>query len=560
MDVTKIKNPDFIKKFDNTELKNLCSDIRGYIIKTVSENGGYLSGNLSDVEISVALNKCFDKKDKILFNGPDMNYTNRILNGQEMLNEERFNCLSNCLGLCASRDLEHEDYNVVSVINSDSALTRYNVETLNHIGNEKRKMIIVFNDDASIDKGIGIVDKFVSTLRNTRTYNNIKDNVKDFIRPQKGGEKIIEGIHNFKSNIKKSVIDEGVFGEYNIDYIGPVDGHNLNDLIRAFEIAKTKEYPCVVHCITTKGEGYVFAESSTNEAFVKTMPFDIKTGKKYVEENDDNKYCTNEESNTLLSLMNDNENIVVISPDNKNETGLNSVFAKYPDRCFDSGKGIENALGFSCGFALDNKIPFVAINSSKLCDGYNILTNQIENIKLPLIIGLVSDSDDDIKILKDLKNITICTASNTAELANLIYTATLSDHPFIIRYSNTLIKCKDNNKFDEVNVGKWQKVANNSIGDVVIISNGSDVDKLAKTITDNKYKYSLINAMFVNPIDEKLFNDLLKKAKYIFVFNNGLEEKLLTLANESKTKAKIHIIDKTDVKTLFKKIEKVINA
>ena len=101
-------------------------------------------------------------------------------------------------------------------------------------------MIIVFNDDTSIDKGIGLVDKFVSNLRNTKTYTNIKDNVKDFIRPQKGGDKIIEGIHNIKSNIKKAVVDEGVFGEYNIDYIGPIDGHNINELIRAFETGTRK--------------------------------------------------------------------------------------------------------------------------------------------------------------------------------------------------------------------------------------------------------------------------------------------------------------------------------
>lgn len=560
MNLSKIKNPSFLKNLDNSELKNLCSEIRGHIIKTVSENGGYLSGNLSIVEICVALNKCFDEKDKIIFNGPDMNYANRLLHGEKILNEEHFNALSNCLGICASRDLSHQDYNVISVVNSDSALTRYNVETLNHIANEKRKMIIVFNDDASIDKGIGIVDKFVSTLRNTKTYNNLKDNVKDLIRPQKGGEKIIEGIHNFKSNIKKTVIDEGVFGEYNIDYIGPVDGHNINELLRAFEIAKTKEYPCVVHCITTKGKGYVFAESNTNEAFVKTIPFDIKTGKKYIEENDENIYCLNAVSKSLISLMSDNENIVVVSPDNKSISGLDSIFAKYPERCFDSGRGIENAFGFACGLSLDNKIPFIAINSSKLSEGYSILTSQIENLKYPLIIGLVSDNDDDIKILNDLKNITICTACNATELNNLIYTATISDHPFIIRYSNSLIKCKESNEIEEINVGKWKKIANNNIGDVVIISNGFDVENISKTIIDNKYKYTLINAMFINPIDEKMFAEVRKKAKHIYVYNTALEEKLLTTANTSKTKAIIHLIDSKDIKTLFKTIEKDIDA
>lgn len=560
MELSKIKNPNSIKKLGITELKSLCSDIRAEIISSVSENGGYLSGNLSVVEISVALNKCFNSKDKIIFNGPDMNYANRLLQGQEMLNDQHYNALSNCLGLCAARDLDHKEYDVVAVINSDSALTNYNVETLNHIGNEKRKMIIVFNDDTSIDKGIGIVDKFVSTLRNTRTYNNLKDNVKDFLRPQKGGDKIIEGIHNFKSNIKKNVIDEGLFGEYNIDYIGPVDGHNIQELIRAFDIAKTKEYPCVVHCITTKGKGYVFAESNTNEAFVKTLPFDIKTGKKYIEEGSENVFCSNIVSDTLISLMSDNEDIVVISPDNKNETALNSVFSKYPDRCFDSGKGIENCLGFACGFSLDGKIPFISINSSKLSEGYSILTKQLESFENPLVIGLISDDDSDIEILKDINNIVVCTAYNNNELTNLVYTACKSSKPFIIRYSNSLIKYKENVKFEQIDIGKWKKIANNNIEDVVVIANGSDIDKLAKTIDDNKYKYSLINATFVNPMDNKLLSEIFKKAKHIFVYNNGLENKILRFSSISKSKAKVHILDKSDVKTLFKVIEKEINA
>lgn len=560
MDISKIKNTKFIKKMSISEMKSLCSDLRDYIIKYVSKNGGYLSSNLSNVEISVALNKCFSEKDKILFNGEDCNYTNRILNGLDISNNECINSLSYGIGLCSSRDINHKDYNVVSVINSDNALSGTNIDTLNYIGLEKRKMIIVFNDDTSIDKGIGIVDKFISNLRNTKTYINLKEDVKELIRPKKGGEKIIEGIHNIKSNIKKSVIDEGVFGEYNIDYIGPVDGHNLDELIRAFEIAKNKEYPCVVHCITTKGKGYIYAESSTDESFVKTTPFDIKTGRKYIEESSGYINCKNLVSDNLLKLMSENKDMIAICPDNKNDASLNQVFAKYPDRSFDTGKGIEKGLGFACGLSLDGKIPFISIKSSDLAEGYQMLIKQVDKLKSSLIIGLLCDDYDDIQVLEDLKNTIIVTAKDSQELSNLLYTATKLDSPFIIRYANSLIKMQETKHFSKLEVGKWQNFANNVIGSTCIIANGLDIDMINKNIVDNKLPYTLINANYINPIDNELLKKVLTKAKHVFVYNNAVEDAILREANMNKYKCNITIIKRTDIKSLFKLIEKEIDA
>lgn len=554
------RNPDIVKDMDLTDIKALCSDIRGHIIKEVSENGGYLSGNLSCVEIAVALRKCFSKDDRIIYSGPECNYADRYLNGLDILNNENCNSLTNAFGLCVSRDIQHKDNNIVAIVNSDTVLSSSNIEALNHIGNNKRKMIIVFNDDTSIDKGIGLVDKFVSDLRRTKTYNTIKDNVKDFIRPQKGGEKIIEGIHNFKSNIKRNVIDEGVFGENNIDYIGPVDGHNIKELISAFEIAKTKDYPCVVHCITTKGKGYVYAESNTNEAFLKTIPFDIKTGKKCIEETDDYKSCCSIVSDYLLTTMSKNKDLVIVCSDNKNEASLNKLFAKYPDRCFDFGSSINNVLGFACGFSLDGKIPFVSINSSKLAEGYNELINQIDSLNKTLIIGLIGDNDNDLKILKSLDNCIIANASNSSNLLSLLQSAISENKPFIIRYPQSCIKIVKNEEISKIDIGKWHNFANNKVGETVIISDGTDVEKIGEIIKKNKYSYTLIDTCFINPIDADMLNKVLSKSKNIFIYNSLVDNKIYKAISLSKTKAKISVLNKTDIKSLFKQIEKEINA
>ena len=557
MDLKILQNPNYFTNLSLNELKTACNEIRGKIINVVSDKGGYLSSNLSIVEITAALYKVFNDTDKIVYSGPNTNYANRFINGLEMLNEEYNNALSNSLGLAISRDINHDNYNVISVINSDSAFSNSNFEALNNISLEHRKMIIVFNDDTSIDKGIGIVDKFISNIRNTKTYTNIKDNVKDFIRPQKGGDKIIEGIHNLKSNIKKAVVNEGVFKEYNIDYIGPIDGHNLDELVRAFDIAKTKEYPCVVHCITTKGKGYVYAESNTNEAWYKTCPFDIKTGKKFIEESDEYKSCIKLISESLLNLMNTNDKLIIVSPDNKNEFKLTQLFAKHPDRCYDSGQGINNGIGFACGFSLDDKIPVICLKSSNLNRGYDTICKQVDNLNKPFILFLNRDCDDDLPLLNSLENSIIFNISNYDDIDKILLNAIESKHPYIIRYTNNLFKINNQDNTNEINVGKWDIVANNDVMDIAIITDGQNVDNLNKLIIDNDYKYKLINSNYINPIDLTCI-DYLNKINKIYLYKCSATSKILKyLINNKNT---IKIIDDIDTKEFFNSIETDINA
>lgn len=541
-----------IKKLDINELKLMAGKLRNEIIDTCARNGGYLASNLSGVEITLALHHVFDENDKYFFNGPKNNYTQTLIKKEEISNEYRNNALANALGECIGRDIDHNDYNVISVINSQDVLTGSNINALNMIGLQKSKMVIVYNDDISIDNGIGFVDRFISNLRNTKTYNNLKDNVKEFLKPQKGGEKIIESIHNFKSNIKRNVIDEGMFGEYGIDYIGPVDGHNFQELIRAFEIAKAKDYPCVVHCISQKGKGYIFAESSTNEAWDYCGPFNVKSGKTLINEDEDNIRCSRVISNAIVDHLENNEEIVVISTDNQNDASLTNIIAKYSDSCIDI-YSVENSLSIACSLAHQGKIPFVCMNTSKIPYAYDTLINEVSNIDKPLIIGLL-DNTNNYDLLKNL-NINIIEPSSYDELLNAFELGLSINKPLIIKYSNNLVKINKKYKKSKLDLGKWQKIVNNVIGSKVIISTGLDLDVIEKTIKSNNYKYTLINANFLNPIDDKLVKEIFSKAKYVYVNNSVIYTKLIEASNLKQFKGQIKLIDSKNIKSFFKQIE-----
>ena len=189
MDLSQIKNPLFLKDLNDSDVRDLCAQIREFIIDYCSRNGGYLSGNLSAIELSVVLNRVFEHDDHLLFDGNDLNYTNKILNGkisELQVNSNGAYSLANAIGLSVSRDLDHKNHHVVAVVNSLDLLSGRYIEALNLISSLNRRLIIVFNDDTTIDKGIGLVDKLLSTLRNTRSYTNLKENVKGMIRPSIG--------------------------------------------------------------------------------------------------------------------------------------------------------------------------------------------------------------------------------------------------------------------------------------------------------------------------------------------------------------------------------------
>ncbi len=559
MDLNTIKNPLFLKNLSEEELRNTCEEIRNYIIDFTSKNGGYLSGNLSSVEISVMLNKCFNTEDFLIFDGNDINYTNKILNGMAselQMNSNGAYSLANALGVATARDLEHKDYHVVAVVNSTDLLSGRNIETLNLISTSGRKLIIVFNDDTTIDRGIGMIDRLIASVRKTRSYNNLKDNVKDMIRPSKNGEKIIENIHNLKHNIKKSVIDEGVFSEFNIDYIGPINGHDISELERAFEIAKDKEYPCVVHCLTTKGKGFKYAEACTNDIWNRVYRFNKETGAMMVSENEEMHYGKNIVGSLIEKLMADNQDLVCITTRNINDYGVANVFAKYPQRCFDTTSSAENSLSFASGMALNGKVPFIVFKAFELPNAFKILRNQIGKLHKPLIIGLLDDGNLNYDLLNELKDIYVEEPKDAKQLQDVIYSAQNADQPTVVIYPEKLLKMAEKNEFSAIQLGKWIKTVNNDMKDVVILVSGEELSLIEELIVKNELPYDLINTLSLNPLDAEISEELISSEKKIYVYGHKLDVLLLKYFNSRGSSDRLIFVDADGVDKLFTRIEK----
>ena len=257
--------------------------------------------------------------------------------------------------------------------------------------------------------------------------------------------------------------------------------------------------------------------------------------------------------------MSENKDIVLISPNNKNVAKLMPIFAKYPDRSFDPNSSVSDSLGFACGFSMNNKIPFISLKSSSLSKCYDVLMSQIDELNKTFIISLINDDNNDIQILNNLKNTIVCNVCNPNEIDKILDKALSINKPFIIRYPDKFVEVNANSC--EINdIGKWQLIVNNDLEKICIISNGLNVDKIKKLIIENKLNYSLINANYINPIDNDLLDLVFKKCKKVYLYNSGLDNKIINIANISQFKGQIKALNTEDINELFETIDKDNNA
>ena len=622
MKVTDIKSPSDIKQMSREELKTLASDIREFLLETVSMTGGHLSSNLGIVELTIALHYVFDApNDKILFDVGHQSYIHKILTGRaskmdtlRQLNgisgfqkrkESVYDCfeaghsstaLSTALGMAIARDLNNDTYSIVPVVGDGAIMSGMSFEALNQIGYKRRKLIIVFNDNnMSINKNVGALKKSFAKLRTNEDYTDFRDDVKSYLKQSNAGKYIQKSIHNIKESFKRGVIDSGIFKEFNIDYIGPIDGHNINDLIKALYAAKRKDGPCVVHVITKKGKGYEYTENDKEGKWHGVGKFDIKTGEPLKKIPEGYLDYSSIVSNAVLRLMEENKDIVTITPAMITGSKLNNIFAKYPERSFDVGIAEDHALCFASGFALTGKKPFVSIYSSFLQRGYDQINHDIARMNLPVVVGIdragiVGQDGEthhgvfDISFLRPIPNIVIAQGKNSIEIENLLYTAFKSNRPFFIRYPRGVIEYTKNYKFDELEIGKWESLNNNiSKGDAFILSYGEDVIKINEYVRSKKLNYGVINCRYIKPIDEEMLHAICKKKKPIFVYTTdiikgGLGDEILEFVDFNNYKNPVYIygVDDTyvsqgtpdelksllklDLNSLFKDIKRKLNA
>ncbi len=589
MDVREIQDSTFVKTLNKKQLEELADDIRTFLIDSVSKTGGHLSSNLGVVELTIAMHYCFDPlNDKFLFDVGHQSYVHKILTGRakdfntlrkfnglsgfQRREESIYDCfeaghsstaLSTALGMAVARDIKKEDYYVVPVVGDGALQSGLSLEALNHLGELKTRVIIIFNDNnMSISKNVGALSKGFANLRNNSEYISFKGNVKDYLSGKKNGNLIVDAIKKIKESIKDKVIDSGIFEGFDVDYLGPVDGHNISDLIHAFNAAKSKDGPVVVHVVTKKGKGYKFAEEDKFGKWHGVGKFDIATGKMLSSLPLGYKSYSKVVSDHILSMMDKDASIVTITPAMMSGSCLNDIFTKYPSRSYDCGIAEDHALTFASGLALSGLKPFVSVYSSFLQRGYDQMNHDICRMNLPVVIGvdrsgIIGEDGDshqgifDISFLRPLPNMIIAQGKDSREIENLLDLGFKTTSPFAIRYPRGSIEYKEFKK-EEISVGKWQKIINNDMNLATIITYGNDVCKIEKDILANDLPYDLVNARFIKPIDEEMLLDCALKKKPLFVYTcdilkGGLGDAILETLNKNMVDVPVYILGVDDM-------------
>ena len=577
----KINNAEDLRKLNLNDKNILAQEIREYILEVVSKNGGHLASNLGIVELTLAIHDVFDlSKDKVIWDVGHQSYVHKILTGRKeelktirtldglagfpKTSESETDCfntghsstsISAAMGMAKARDLKNEDHSVVAVI-GDGALTGgMALEALNHVGSSRTRMIVILNDnEMSISKNIGGINKLLTRLRAKKKYTiSNKKGRKIIEKIPLVGDSIVKGVTKLKKSIKQLILPRMYFEEIGFKYLGPVDGHNIEDLEYLLSRAKELDEPVLIHVLTKKGKGYKPAEDNPDK-FHGTGPFNIETGESTKKKSKDYSKAFGEK---LIELAEKNEKIVAITAAMRDGTGLKSFSEKFPERFFDVGIAEQHALTFAAGLAKEGMIPFVPIYSSFYQRAYDQVIHDICIQKLSVIMcvdraGCVGNDGEthqglyDMAFFKLVPNITIMAPKDFEELAQMMDFAINLKAPVVIRYprgGEADIKFEkhevvelDKNAAENENIEKNKLEKDELIlGQAEILKEGEDVTiigigkmtatamKVAKMLENDEVSAEVINARFLKPLDENTITNSISKTKFAITIEDGTE-------------------------------------
>ena len=553
----KINSPKDLKKLTLEEKEILAEDIRKYILEIVSKNGGHLASNLGVVELTIALHSVFDvPKDKIVWDVGHQTYVHKILTGRKeqlktvrqlngiagfpKTNESETDCfntghsstsISVALGMARARDIKKENNSVLAVI-GDGALTGgMAIEALNDVGFSKCKMTIILNDnEMSISKNVGGLNMFLSKLRTKKLYTKSNISAKKIIlKIPVVGRPFVRLIQKTKRSIKQLIIPKMFFEDIGMTYLGPVDGHNIQELENILRLSKQVENPVLIHVLTKKGKGYEIAEKNPDK-FHATSPFDIETGKAKKEKGKDYSKVFGEK---LVELAKENDKIVAITASMKDGTGLTEFQKQFPDRFFDIGIAEQHAVGLAAGMAKAGMIPVVPIYSSFYQRAYDQVIHDVAIQNLPVIMcvdraGLVGADGEthqgtlDMAFFRLVPNLTIVAPKDFEELRKMLEFATSFKRPIVIRYPRGGESDYKFKKCEKIELGKSEIIKEGT--DISIIAIGKTVAKaikIAEKLEENNINSEVINARFLKPIDSEKIKESILKTKFVVTIEDG---------------------------------------
>lgn len=576
MNLHDITSPDDIKHLSYAQLDELAAQIRVFLIHSIATTGGHLSSNLGIVELTLALHYVFHSpQDRLLFDVGHQAYVHKLLTGrlhqfstlrqykglagfQKRRESEHdvweaghsSTSLSAAQGMAVARDLNHAHYQVVPIIGDGALSGGMAMEALNQIGSEQRNMVIIFNDNnMSISQNVGAMDEAFTKLRTSKPYNIIKEDLKSSLSTSKFGNSVLKTMKHVKNTVKENVVDTSIFGDFKLDYIGPVDGHDIKTMIKVLQNAAKHEGPIVVHVITKKGKGYRYAEEDREGKWHGVSQFDPKTGISLARMPAKHQSWSAIIARTLLDLAQKDDRIVAITPAMKSGSKLTTFFEQFPDRSFDCGIAEEHAMTFAAGLAVEGKRPFIAIYSSFLQRAYDQVNHDVARMCLPVVIGidrcgLVGEDGEthhgvfDIAMLRHIPNLILAQPKDAIEAQNLLYSAfQQTTQPYAIRYPRGSQPFERVREYEYIEPGTWTMTMCEETIRVIVITYGSDVDKIVSKAGVNHLGVCVVNARFFKPIDGETLEKLCAKKLPIIIYESdvmagGLSSAILEYAND----------------------------
>lgn len=540
-----INKPNDIKQVDPQEYDRLAQEIREFLIHSISKTGGHLASNLGVVELTMALHLCLDlPKDKIIWDVGHQSYIHKLLTGRKgaferlrslggisgFPKQRESECdafdtghsstsISAALGYVRARELTGEDYKVVAVIGDGSLTGGMAYEALNNAGRLKSNMIIILNDNKmSISENVGGMSKYLNNLRINDNYKDFKEDVESVLNKIPGiGASMIRGMKRSKDSIRQLLIPGGFFEDLGVDYIGPIDGHDMTQMVRAINAAKRHDKAVLIHVITQKGKGYMPAEDDP-PAFHGVGCFDVETGEP-VDHGEKSSY-TRVFAQCMHTIAKENDQVVAVCAAMPYGTGLYKFSKRFPNKFFDVGIAEEHAVTFAAGLAAGGLKPYVAIYSTFLQRSYDQIVHDVCLQDLPVVFcidraGIVGADGEthhgvlDLSYLSSIPNMTVFAPKNKYELFDAVKFSVHFEHPLAIRYPKGEAYGGLREKRAPIVHGKSELLYKGE--KVAILAVGSMVKtavKVREILLEHGVCVTVVNARFVKPMDTEYILEL----------------------------------------------------
>jgi 1-deoxy-D-xylulose-5-phosphate synthase len=553
-----IKSPEDIKDFDTAELEELAGEIRKAIIQGVSRSGGHLAPSLGVVDLTVALHYVFDTpEDKIIWDVGHQAYAHKLLTGRyenfdtlrkfkglsgfPKMSESPYDAfgtghsstsISAATGMIEARDRLGEKFKVVAVIGDGAMTAGLAFEGLNHAGQLGKDLIVVLNDNKmSISKNVGALSSYLSRLLTGDMYQKFRKDTRALLEsiPMFGGP-MTKLAQKMEEHFKGFFLPGIVFEELGFNYVGPIDGHNVEVLVDTFKNIRNNERPTLVHVITQKGKGYEFSEKDPSH-FHGTGPFETETGEPASEKI--NMTYSEVFGATLAELAAKDPKIVAITAAMKEGTGLGRFAEQFPDQFYDVGIAEPHAVTFAAGLATQGIRPVVAIYSTFLQRGYDEIVHDVCLQNLPVVFaidrgGLVGDDGPthhgvfDLSFLRHIPNLVVMSPRNHTEFSEMLSVALKHNGPCAIRYPRARIS--EARPCGHFRIGQGETLREGTELSILTIGNtAAPALAAAKRLEGEGVSSTVINMRFVKPIDEAAVRAAAATGRVLTVEDNAIQ-------------------------------------